>query len=129
MQGLGAWKRFLSLAEVAMREQLASVLFWLIILIPIGVFARQVQQVRRGTRRKCKGAILFFAYSILPVLTYGLVFLILVGVEDFTRLPVITEGLARTVLLVVGIGSAEVLLLTVIFAVAVWFLRVPGSAA
>ena len=112
-----------------MSEQLASVLFWLIILIPIGVFARQIQQVRRGTRRKFKGAILLFSYSILPVLTYALVFLVLVGVEELTRLSVITEGFARTLLLVVGIGSAEVLLLTVIFAIAVWFLRVPGDAA
>ena len=113
-----------------MSEQLASVLFWLIILIPIGVFARQIQQVRRGTRRKFKGAILlFFSYSILPVLTYALVFLVLVGVEELTKLSVITEGFGRTLLLVVGIGSAEVLLLTVIFAIAVWFLRVPGDAA
>ena len=112
-----------------MSEQLAAVLFWLIILIPVGVFARQIQQVRRGTRRRFKGAILFFSYSILPVLTYGLVFLVLAGVDELTGLSVITEGFARTLLLVVGIGLAEVLLLTLIFAVAVRFLRVPGNAA
>lgn len=112
-----------------MSEQLASVLFWLILLIPIVVFARQIQQVQRGTRRKFRGATLFFSYSILPVLTYALVFIVLVGVEELTRLPVMTEGFARTLLLVVGIGSAEVLLLTVIFAIAVWLLRVPKDAA
>jgi hypothetical protein len=112
-----------------MNEQLASVLFWLIILIPIGVFARQILQVRRGARRKIKGTILFFSYSILPVLIYALVFLVLAGVEELTKLSVISEGLARTLPLVVGIGSAEVLLLTVIFAVAVWFLRAPRNAA
>jgi len=112
-----------------MSEQLASVLFWLIILIPIGVFARQIQQVRRGTRRKFKGAVLFVSYSILPVLIYGLVFLVLVGVEELTGLSLITEGFARTLLPVIGIGSAEVLSLTVIFAVAVCFLRVPGNEA
>jgi hypothetical protein len=104
-------------------------LFWLIILIPIGVFARQIQLVRRGTRRRVNGAIFFFAYSILPVLTYGLAFLVLVGLEELTTVSVITEGFARTLLLVVGIGLAEVLLLTVIFAVAVWSLRVPDNAA
>jgi hypothetical protein len=72
---------------------------------------------------------MFFFYSILPVLTYGLVFLVLVGVEELTKLSLITEGFARATLLVVGIGSAEVLLLTVFFAVAVWLLRVPGNAA
>lgn len=112
-----------------MNEQLASILFWLIILIPLGVFARQIQQVRRGRRRKVKGAILFFSYSILPVLIYALAFLVLVGVEEFTKLSVITEGIARTLPLVVGIGLAEVLLLTVVFAIASWFLRAPGNAA
>ena len=112
-----------------MSEQFASVLFWLIILIPLGVFARQFQQVRQGTRRKFKGAILFFSYAILPSLTYALVFLVLVGVEELTKFSVITEGLARTLLLVVGIGLAEVLLLTVLFAITVWFLRVPGNAS
>lgn len=112
-----------------MSEQLASVLFWLIVLIPIGVFARQIQHVRRGTRRKFKGTILFLSFSILPVLTYALVFLVLTGVEELTRLSVIAEGFARTALLVVGIGLAEVLLLTVIFAITVWFVRVPGDAA
>jgi hypothetical protein len=110
-------------------EQLVSVLFWLIILVPFGVFARQIQQVRRGARRKLKGAILFFSYSILPVLIYALVFLVLAGVEEFAKLPVIAEGIARTLPLVVGIGLAEVLLLTVIFAIALWFLRAPGDAA
>ena len=104
-----------------MSELLASLLFWLIILIPIGVFARQIQQVRRGTRRKLKGAIRFFSYSILPVSIYGVVFFVLVGVEELTSRSVIAEEFARTLLLVIGIGAAEVLLLTVIFAVAVWF--------
>ena len=112
-----------------MSEQLAAALFWLIILIPVGVFAHQIQQVRRGTRGRSKGALLFFAYSILPVLTYGLVFLVLVGVEELTGTSVITEGFARTLFLVVGIGSAEVLLLTLIFAVAARFLRAPENAA
>jgi hypothetical protein len=62
-------------------------------------------------------------------MTYALVFLVLVGVEELTKFSVITEGLARTLLLVVGIGLAEVLLLTVVFAITVWFLRVPGDAS
>ena len=106
-----------------MSEQLAAVLFWLIILIPVGVFARQIQQVRRGTRNRFKGAILFFGYSILPVLAYGLVFLVLAGVEELAGLSMVTEGFARTLPLVIGIGLAEVLLLTLIFAVVVRFLQ------
>jgi hypothetical protein len=112
-----------------MSEQLASAMFWLTILIPIVIFARQIQRVRRGTRRKFKGAILFFSYSILPVLAYVLGCLVLVGVEESTKLSLITEGLARTLPLVVGVALAEVVLLTVIFTIAAWLLRVPGDAA
>ena len=106
-----------------MSEYLASIVFWLTILIPIGVFIRQIQQVRRGAPRKFKGIILFFSYSMLPVLTYALAIRSLVGIEELTKLSVISEGLSRTFMLVVGIGLSEVLLLTVIFAIAVSFLR------
>jgi len=37
---------------------------------------------------------MFFTYSIFPVLTYGLVFLVLVGVDEMAKLSVITEGFA-----------------------------------
>ena len=117
------------LAGVEMSEQFASVLFWLIMLIPLGVFARQVQLVRQGTRSKVKGAMLFFTYAIVPSLTYVLVFLVLVGVEELTNFSVVTEGLARTLPLVVGIGLAEVLLLTVVFAFTVSILGAPGGAS
>jgi hypothetical protein len=112
-----------------MIQQLASVLLWAIILVPLGVFARQLQQVRRGGRRKFKGAILLFSYSLLPALIYTLLFLVVVGVEEVSKLSLITEGVARTLLFVVGIGLAEVLLLTVIFAIAVWFFPAPRDAA
>lgn len=117
------------LAGVEMSEQFASVLFWLIMLIPLGVFARQVQLVWQGTRSKVKGAMLFFTYAIVPSLTYVLVFLVLVGVEELTNFSVVTEGLARTLPLVVGIGLAEVLLLTVVFAFTVSILGAPGGAS
>jgi hypothetical protein len=101
----------------------------MVILIPLGVFVRQIQQVRRGTRRKFKAGLLLFSYSILPVLAYVVMFIILVGVEEYTKFSVISEGMARTLLPVITIGLAEVLLLTVIFAIASWFLRAHGDAA
>ena len=106
-----------------MSEYLASIVFWLVILIPIGVFIQQIQQVRSGARRKFKRVMLFFSYSMLPVLTYALAFLALVGIEELTSLSVIGERLSRTLMFVVGIGLGEVLLLTVIFAITVSFLR------
>lgn len=112
-----------------MREHLLSLLFWSIILVPVGVFARQIGQVRSGVMRRFKAAWLFFVYSLIPVLLYVLLFLILVGIEELTKLSIVAEEEARTLLLVAGAGLAEVLLLTVVFAIAVGFLRTPADAA
>lgn len=102
-----------------MSAQFAALLFWLIVLIPVGVFIRQIQQVRRGVRSKVKGTVLFFCFSLVPVLAYALTFLTLIGVEEVTKHAVIGEGFARAFLLVIGIGVGEVVLLTAVFGIAV----------
>lgn len=81
--------------EVGMGERFASILFWFIILVPIGVFARQLQLVRSGARRKFKGTVVFFSYSILPASAYAFAFLALVGIEEIAKWPVISEGFSR----------------------------------
>ena len=111
-----------------MGEQLASLLFWLIILIPIGVFIHHIQHVRSGMRGKARGTLLFFCFSLIPVLAYALVFLALTGIEEVTKHAVISEEFARTFLLVVGIGASEAVLLTGIFAIAVSLLRPEKNA-
>ncbi|MFM9882564.1 MAG: hypothetical protein ACKVQT_06010 [Burkholderiales bacterium] len=110
-----------------MRELLVSGLIWLIILAPIGLFIRQLAQVRRGIVRKWNAGLRFFCYSIIPLLLYALVFLAMIGIEEMTKSPIVTEGEARTLLLVIGVGLAEVLLLTVVFAITACFLRVPAK--
>ena len=106
-----------------MSEQLAPLLFWLVVLIPVGVFVRQIHQVRNGVRGKAKGTALFFCFSFVPVLAYALAFLALVGVEEVTKHAMIGEGFSRMLFPVIGIGAVEVLLLTGIFAIVVNFLR------
>ena len=100
-----------------MSEQLASLLFWLIILIPIGVFIRQIQHVRNGRRDKVRGTLRFFSFSLAPALAYALVFLALMGIEEVTKHALIGEAFARTVVLLTGI-----------FAIAVSFLRPAKNA-
>lgn len=112
-----------------MADQLASIVFWLIVLVPIGVFVRQMRQIRSGTQRRSKGIVLFFSCSLLPILVYVLVFFTLVGIEELTEFALISEGVSRTLFLVIGIGLGEVLLLTVIFAIAASFLRPVGNDA
>lgn len=96
--------------------------------IPIAVFVRQLRQVRRGVRRKVRGIVLFFAYSMIPVLSYVAVFFLFVGIEELTKIAIISEGFSRTLLLVVGVWLAEILLLTAVFAIVVSFLR-PAAGA
>ena len=106
-----------------MSEPLAAALFWLVLLVPLGVFARQLRCVRRGSRGRAKAIALFFGYAILPALCYGGLFLVLVGVEEMTGRALIGEGYARMLVPVVGFALAEVLLLGVIFAVAASVVR------
>lgn len=111
-----------------MDEQLAAVLFWLIMLAPIGVFARQIRQLRRGLQGRLGATVLFFAYSLLPALAFAACFLLLTGVEELTARPLVSEGFARMLVPLVLISTAEVVILTLVFGVVARLLRAPGSA-
>lgn len=110
-----------------MDEQLAAGLFWLIMLVPVGVFARQILQVRRGTQRKVRATALFFAYSMLPALAYIACFLLLAGAEEVTARPLISEGYARMLVPLVAVSVIEVLLLTLAFGITASLLRDPDT--
>ena len=112
-----------------MNETIVSLLIWLMILAPIGIFIRQIKRVRSGAQRKVKGTLLFFAYSIVPALAYIAAFASLVGIEEFMNLPLVSEGFAMIFFLVVGIALVEVLLLTCFFALAVCCFRQIKNAA
>ena len=84
--------------------------------------------MRRGAQGKIKATLGCFAYAILPLLAYVLVFLVLVGVEEWTSLALISEGFARSLLPVIGVGTLAVLCLTLIFAIAAGFMGV-GAAS
>jgi hypothetical protein len=104
-----------------MNETSVSLLICLMVLAPIAIFIRQFKQVRSGEQRKVQGTLLFFFYSIVPALVYIAVFASLVGLEEFMNVPQLSEGLARTFFLVVGILLVEALLLTGCFALAVCY--------
>ena len=87
-----------------------------VLLYPIGIFIWQVRRIRAGWQSKLRGIILFFAYSVIPIVLYVLVFLALIGAEELTDLALISEGYARTFLITIGIWIAIVLLTTLAFA-------------
>ena len=100
-----------------MSEILVPIAFWFMVLFPIGVFIWLFRRVRRAVVSKRKGIVLFFCFSIVPVLVYATIFLILTGVQRFTDISVISEGYARTLLPIVGLLICWTLLLTVVFSV------------
>jgi hypothetical protein len=106
-----------------MHEKMVSLLIGLMFVAPIAIFIRQIKQVRCGAQRKVKATLQFFFYSIVPALVYMLAFAALVGIEELIDLPLVSEGLARTLFVVVGVAFGEVLFLTCVFALAVCCFR------
>jgi hypothetical protein len=87
---------------------------------------RRVKSGRCGTVRAIG---LHSACTSMPVLLYGAVFLMLVGVEELAGTAIIGEGYARTLPLVLAGGAAIVLLATLVFALLMLVLIRRGNDA
>lgn len=96
---------------------------WLIVLLPIGVLIWLIRRVRRGTLTKGRATLQFFFYSASPIVAYVSIFFALVAIEEMTDIALITEGYARSLLLIGGIGFAWVLLMTAVYGVVVLFVN------
>ena len=105
-----------------MSEMLVPAAFWLIVLFPFGVFFWQAQRLRRGVLSKGRAIMLFSLYSVTPIITYVVVFFLLVAIEEIANIAIITEGYARSLFLIAGLGLTWVLLITAVFTVAALFL-------
>ena len=63
-------------------------------------------------------AYLYYAGLVIsPVAIYTIFFLILVGLEEVAKTPIITEGLARSLLILIGGGLVVWLVSLIIFGV------------
>ncbi|MGB5850176.1 MAG: hypothetical protein WBH40_16935 [Ignavibacteriaceae bacterium] len=72
-------------------------------------------------------AIRYFAgIVIIPVILYGLFFFVLVSLEEVAQIDLVTEGLARSFLSVIGIGLIIWLVSLIIFGVTLKIFRKPG---
>jgi len=93
------------------------ILIYLIYLTTL--FYWQINKVKAGSRTKLKAVALHAAYTFAPVVLYGVMFMLLVGVEEFTDTAIIGEGYARTLVFVLAGGLALALLATLIFSLVV----------
>lgn len=83
------------------------------------LFYWQINNVKTGKCGKGRVIVLHAAYTIVPVVLYGAMFVVLVGVEEFTGTAIIGEGYARSLFFVIAGGVAVVLLSTLIFSIVV----------
>lgn len=100
-----------------MSEIFVPLAFWIAILFPIGVFVWQIRRMRRGTLSPGRAAIRFFLISVMPIGLYVLVFFLAAAIEEMCGVPMVAEGYARSLLLVLAIGVVWVVLMTMVFAI------------
>ncbi len=87
------------------------------------VFYWQINKVMTGSCTKGKATVLYAAFTLVPVVLYGALFLLLIGVEEFTDLAIIGEGYARTLPLIIVGGLAVTLLTSLLFSIVVFVLK------
>lgn len=106
-----------------MAELFVPFFLFLILLAPIASFVWQFRRVQRGVSSQFKGIVLYAGYSTVPVLVYFGIFLASLGIEELLNTSLISEGYARS-LLIIGIGgTAMVIVGTVIFSIIVVFIK------
>jgi len=89
----------------------------MVVLPPYGFIVLR-KRVKEGMLTKPRAFLYYAGLVLAPIILYAAFFFLLVGLEEVTRLAIVTEGLARTFLLAVGIGVVLWLVCTVVFGVA-----------
>ena len=92
----------------------------------IVIFLWQINRVTAGKRTKKKAVVLHAAYTSIPIVLYGVVFILLIGLEELTDKAFIGEGFARTLPFAMVGGIAIAFVSTLIFALVVLAIK-PGK--
>jgi len=95
--------------------------------LPVYGFITFYRRLKRGVLKKSRAFRRYALLVITPLILYVLLFFALVGFEELTAIGVITEGLARSFPISVGLGLATWLASLIVFGVALVFIRIPPS--
>ena len=87
------------------------------------VFYWQIKILKTGKNTKIKAIGLYAAYTIMPIILYGAVFITLVGIEELTNTAIISEEYARSLLFVIIGGIAVTIVTTLIFSIVVFVMK------
>ena len=86
-----------------------------IIVLPVMGFLFFLSRVKHAILKRIR-ALLFYSLMVLsPVILYAAFFFLLVGMEEWFRTAMITEGMGRTFLPAIGLGLTIWVVSTVIF--------------
>ena len=104
-----------------MPDQILYVFILGIVALPVVAFRWQLRRIRGGVVNKLKGIGMYAVYAALPVASFVGLYLVIVGLEEMIDKSLLSEGMARSMIPVVGWGVIEVIVLTALFAVVVMF--------
>ena len=93
----------------------------LMLVVPVYGFIVLRRRVKRKALAKVRAFLYYTGLVILPVVIYTLFFLGLVGLEEVVGTAIITEGLARSNLISIGLGLAVWLVSLIIFGITLIF--------
>jgi hypothetical protein len=100
----------------------------LMLLVPVYGFISFRQRVKHKVLTKARAFLYFTGFVISPVAIYAIFFLVLVGLEEVAKTAIITEGLARSVLILIGLGLVVWLVSLIIFGMALTFIGNSASS-
>ena len=100
----------------------------LMLAVPVYGFIVLRRRVKYRGLAKMRAFLYYTGLVISPVAIYTLFFLCLVGFEEVTGTSIITEGLARGVLISVGMGLVVWLVSLIIFGITLTFIRSSASS-
>ena len=102
-------------------------LYWLsMLVVPIYTFITLLLRVKRGVEEKPTAISYYAGIVISPIILYGLFFFGLIVIEELAQIDLVTEGLARSFFIVIGIGFIIWLVSLIVFSLTLKFLRKPG---
>jgi hypothetical protein len=100
----------------------------LMLLMPVYGFVVLRRRVKHEVLSKVRAFLYYTGLVISPVAIFTFVFLGLVGLEEASKTAIITEGLARSVLILIGLGLVVWLVSLIIFGMALALIRSSGSS-
>ena len=97
--------------------------------LPVYAFITLYRRVKGGVLKKSRAMWRYASIVIAPIILYVLFFFALVGFEALSHINIITEGLARTIIILIGLGLTIWLVSIIVFGVTLVFIKSQPSSS